>query len=224
MTEYEMATIAQANKELFVNIGMFIVSFLSVVFIYFDYRSRKSKEKAEHSILLAKDFSNIMVYKLSLLCAIFEKKEDINRILTKVKFTNFTDFDNKELESLYSKEDIKNFMKFIETFAIDMGKDKKAIALRTFIMETLNSLEYMCMYISTNVADEKYIYNSLHQMFLQSIQTLYICISTLNTDDKDKYYTNIIHVYNLWKDRYLKFCKKEEKFRKKIAPKIVKTK
>lgn len=224
MTEYEMATITQANRELIINIGMFIATFISVMFIYWDYRSRKSKERAEHSILLAKDFSNIMVYRLSLLCTIFEKKDDVNKILTKVKFTNFTDFDNTELQSLYSKEDIKSIITFIETSAIDTGKDKKAIMLRPFIMETLNSLEYMCMYISTNIADEKYIYNSLHQMFLQSIQTLYICISTLNTDDKDKYYTNIIHVYNLWKERYLKFCKKEEKMRRKLAPKIIKTK
>lgn len=87
--------------------------------------------------------------------------------------------------------------------------------IRAIICDTLNNLEYMCMYIATNVADEKCIYNSLHQQFLKAIALLYFEISFTNTDNKDKYYTNIIHVYNLWKAKYIKATKKEDKYKKK---------
>ena len=73
----------------------------------------------------------------------------------------------------------------------------------------------MCMYISTRVADEKYIYNSLHQQFLKAISLLYISISLVNTDNKDKNYTNIITVFNIWKDKYIKLEKKEQKIQLK---------
>lgn len=90
--------------------------------------------------------------------------------------------------------------------------------LRGTICNTLNNLEYLCMYIATNVADEKYIYNSLHQQFLKCIALLYFEISIANTDNKDKYYTNIIHVYNLWKKKYLCVVQKEKKLKKKLLP------
>lgn len=81
----------------------------------------------------------------------------------------------------------------------------------------------MCMYITSEVADEKYIYNSLHQQFLKTISFIYFEISLVNTDNKDKYYTNIIHVYNLWKNKYIKAQENEEKLKeeqKKIKKKL----
>ena len=80
----------------------------------------------------------------------------------------------------------------------------------------------MCMNIVTKVADEKYIYNSLHQQFIRVINLLYIHISLTNTDNKNKYYTNIIYVYNIWKDKYIKAEEKEKKLKKKMKPRISK--
>lgn len=77
--------------------------------------------------------------------------------------------------------------------------------------QALNKLEYLCMEISSRAADSNYIYQSLHQMFLRSVRILYLEISALNTKYADKYYTNIIHVYNLWQKKYIKQRDAEQK-------------
>ncbi len=79
----------------------------------------------------------------------------------------------------------------------------------------LNKLEYICMEIYSKSADSDYIYQSLHQMFLKGIRTLYLEISITNKDYVDKLYINIIRVYNLWQKKYLKEKKREEKRKRK---------
>lgn len=84
---------------------------------------------------------------------------------------------------------------------IDDSRYEKAYQLR--IMETLNTLEYFSMYFNNYVANEEIVYQSLHQSFLSTIKVLYFLISSTNKKGKDKYYTNIIKLYNKWADRYL---------------------
>ncbi len=84
------------------------------------------------------------------------------------------------------------------------------ISFSIFLSQVLNRLEYMCMHISSGLADDDYIYNSLHQVFISSMQLCYCAISNLNVSNKDKYYTNIISVYNKWSKRYYDAQEKEE--------------
>lgn len=90
--------------------------------------------------------------------------------------------------------------------------------------EVLNQLEYLCMDISSRATDSKFIYQSLHQMFLRTVRTLAVRISIYNNCFSDKYYTNIIHVYNDWTSRYMKDLKiekrKKDKINKILNPKI----
>lgn len=90
--------------------------------------------------------------------------------------------------------------------------------------ELLNQLEYICMDISSKATDSKYIYQSLHQMFLRTIRTLAADISISNKNFYNKYYTNIIHVYNSWSKKYNQDKKiekkKKEKINKILNPKI----
>lgn len=95
------------------------------------------------------------------------------------------------------------------------------------ISETLNELEYVCMNISSQAAGSKFIYQSLHQSFIRTIRILAADISCLNKGKySDKFYTNIIYVYNSWGNLYKKDLEKEEKKRKKankiLSPKIKK--
>lgn len=92
------------------------------------------------------------------------------------------------------------------------------------VSEVLNQLEYLCMDISSKATDSKFIYQSLHQMFLRTVRTLAVNISVHNSNFSDKYYTNIIHVYNDWTTRYTKDLKierrRKEKINKILNPKI----
>ena len=75
--------------------------------------------------------------------------------------------------------------------------------------ETLNKLEYICMYFNTKVANSKVVYQSLHQTFLKSIKLLYYDMAKININIKDKYYTNIIKLFNEWNMMYLQAHAKE---------------
>ena len=84
------------------------------------------------------------------------------------------------------------------------------------VFSVLNDLEYICMYISSQSAGSKYVYQSLHQIFLKTIKLLYPIICWNNDTYTDKYYVNVIYVFNEWQKHKNK-SKKKEKFRKRIA-------
>lgn len=204
---YEQISIQQADRDFHLSLAVFIITFISVLVVYIDYRHRKNKEKAEKSIEIAKDFALNIIDSLSIIYAFF-KTFHIDNIIDKVNFMQKEEFDIEELKSLYDANDIIDYKKLI----LNNDSDGK---IKDMICDTLNTLEYQCMYISTKVADEKYIYNSMHQQFLKAISLLYFEIALINIDNKDKYYTNIINVYNLWKDKYIKSINKERKIKKK---------
>lgn len=211
MTEYELASLEISKQANYFEIAVILLTFFSVLGFYIDYRNRKNKEKTEKSILLAKQFAQKTIVKISIIISTFEHL-NLDKIINKIKFTRFIEFDAEELKELYSKDEISLFIQTLN----DYDKDGKFDSL---IANTLNELEYMCMYISTGVADKNCIYNSLHQQFFKAISYLYFNISLINTDNKDKYYTNIINVYNVWTAQYVKACNREKRFKKKLKPK-----
>lgn len=93
------------------------------------------------------------------------------------------------------------------------------------VNEVLNKLEYICIGLSTHAAGSTYIYQSLHQIFFETVETLYfeIC-NTNNGKYSDKFYTNIIHVYKEWqkiREKSLQSeTKKKLKKKKTLNPKI----
>lgn len=218
LTYYEQITIQQADRQFLLDLIIGILTLVSVGLVYLDYRNRKNKERAEKSIIIAEEFAQNIIPKLALLHKFFEDKKLI-KIVNKHKFLKFSDFDVEELNELYTKEEISEYQETLNKnryiLVTDYTNENKKIDFEEYNITLLNELEHMCMYISTKVADEKYIYNSLHQQFFKSISLLYIFISLINTDTKDKYYTNLIHVYNLWTKKYIKITNKEEKFKKK---------
>lgn len=80
------------------------------------------------------------------------------------------------------------------------------------ITTLLNKLEVFAIQLNTNLADEEILYQSLHQTYLKTVKYLYPHICFVNSNDAaDKYYTNIIELYNVWRDRYIKELDKENK-------------
>lgn len=217
MNEYEQLSLYYNKQSNIIAIVVGLVTFLSLFAFYIDYRYRKNKERAEKSINLAEEFAKSIVPKLAIIYNYFENSM-LDKIISQVKFTRFIDFDSQEAHELYLPEDIKKYKDILLKNNI-IEIDNKKINIEDLIILILNELEHMCMYISTKVADGKYIYNSLHQQFFKSISLLYMSISLININNKDKYYTNIIHVYNLWVKKYIKYDNKEKKFKDKLKPK-----
>lgn len=151
----------------------------------------------------------------------------------------------QELDDIYHERLIKSIVPYVDKRKIKIDMENKKIEEIKEIKQTnpyilqnkdlpyhffdlvsdvLNQLEYICMDISSKATDSRYIYQSLHQMFLRTVRTLAVEISVDNKNFSDKYYTNIIHVYNDWTIRYVKDLKiekrKKEKINKILNPKI----
>lgn len=95
----------------------------------------------------------------------------------------------------------------------------------SLIDEVLNSLESVCINISSHAAGSVFIYQSLHQIFFDTVNILGFEISTRNNGKySDKFYTNIIYVYNEWQKLYKKSRKieanKKDQNKKILNPKI----
>ena len=169
----------------------------------------------------------------------FDKSEliclfnDNETIIQKVK----TIINSEELQQRYfreldvrvnqvKREDIKdkiyNNKEAHKLFILD-NKDMP-FKFTQLISSVLNDLEYISMYISSQNTHSKYIYQSLHQFFIRTIKLLAPIICIFNKDYCDKYYTNIICVYNEWcrlRNIDLKNeKKKKEKINKILNPKI----
>lgn len=191
-----------------------------------EYKHNKSKESAEKAIDMAKYFMDEILPGLSLINKLCEDN-GIGELLNKYKFYEYDDFDSDELHNLFSENEIKRIVDVFKNTDIpndlaceSENNKEKSIKLKLLSAILLNKLEYMCMYIASEVADGEYIYNSLHQMFLSSDQTLYVNIARLNVNEKDKYYTNIIEVYNQWKERYFVEAEREERLSQELEQKI----
>ena len=86
---------------------------------------------------------------------------------------------------------------------------------RSIKVKLLNRLEAFAMNFSTELADSKTVYQSLHQLYLSTVLLMYFDIALKNTDPKDYYYTNIISLFNMWNNEYNLQMKEEEDLRKK---------
>ena len=60
-------------------------------------------------------------------------------------------------------------------------------------MRLLNNLEFFAMHFMNDVANEEIVYRSLHKTYID------ICLN--NVKDGSKLYTNVIALYNKWKER-----------------------
>lgn len=134
---------------------------------------------------------------------------EIQQIYFRCLETNITQQNYKDLlDKVYSDEDAEKLFK--------LDNACMPFNFLGLVTSTLNDLEYISMFISSQSAGSKYIYQSLHQFFIRTIKILAPLICIQNKDYSDKYYTNIIHVYNTWCLMRKKDLKKEQKNKEKI--------
>ena len=128
---------------------------------------------------------------LNKMSEVFHSKEFINAILSSDIIYNFDlkkDFDVKLEPDKEIEPDSEKFKKLASIF------------LNEYVSGILNNLEVFAMHFTYDTAAEDVVYQSLHQSYLEIVQTLYYNISKINEDSPSKYYTNVISLYQLWKE------------------------
>lgn len=81
------------------------------------------------------------------------------------------------------------------------------------VCELLNSLEYFAMYFIHNIADKTVVFQSLHQSYIEIVETLYYNIAHQNETPESKYYTNVTNLYLEWKKILVEQRKKVDKIK-----------
>lgn len=141
-----------------------------------------------------------------------KKESDLNQIYyrlleARISFKSFDELieENKQ----YSVEEARKL------FILD--NSYLPFKFSALVTKVLNELEYLCMSLSSQAAGSKYVYQSLHQVFLRTIRLLCVEIAMSNNNHySDKYYTSIIHVYNDWTQLYTLDLEKEKKQKEKV--------
>ena len=80
----------------------------------------------------------------------------------------------------------------------------------------LNKIEWFSMVFHYGIADEETVYQSLHQAFLSTVNLMYFRIASHNTYAPNKYYTNLIWLYNHWSERLITY-QRDQKQREREA-------
>lgn len=153
-------------------------------------------------------FSDILAF-----IASDEAQQIYLRILeSQITLSSYEDLKDKQ----YSSEEASQLFK--------LDNKKFPFKFSQLVYSVLNQLEAICMNIASQAAGSKYVYQSLHQIFLQTIKLLAPIIACSNKKYSDKYYTNIIHVYNNWVNvrefEQKKEYKNIDKINKILNPKI----
>lgn len=202
----------------------------------YEYDKRRIIAQQQKASEIADIFSTEIVEKLSLISKILLENDEFLTQLREInsqKISRFDIYELREILSKYEDEEFDNFVdkmldiiksedtqKKYEELLKEMYSDDEAKKFPNkytmLIQTTLNRLEFLCMNISSNAAGSQFIYQSLHQTFLQTIHILYILISSKNVDTVDKYYTNIIEVYDMWNKEKIKNIDKFNKTNEKI--------
>lgn len=194
------------------------------------YDCTKREKQQEKAAKIANQFAEETMEKLSIINSIFTGNEKFKKLLEKVDQTKLKVFsmyemiditgDKKIIENfilLFISDELQNsYKKFLDNNYTTEEKQQFNYNFTSLVENTLNKLEAICIDISSQAAGSQYIYQSLHQEFLKSIHILSILISSYNTNNFDKYYTNIIAVYNLWQNQKQKDRKKFDKTIQKI--------
>lgn len=165
------------------------------------------------------------------------KNSKIYDIIDSIKLDQLRDFDEHEINKLFSQKDITHLQQLqksdefcksvleantIYELGLNIpaiketvkGEDNKThitleynktlIALAfmsNLVKDLLNNLEYFSLHFHHYTADESVVYQSLHQSYLEIVQIMYYFIAKTNNNSTDKYYTNIIWLFDTWRQK-----------------------
>lgn len=169
-------------------------------------------------------------------CYCFSKftPEEIQQVYQNVDFLAFykqaklnADLDTvyyNYLENLVSIETIDEIQKKHKKYSTEevrslfiLENSNLPFYFDTLIHDVLNELEYLCMYLAGQKVASRYVYTSLHQTVLKTVRVLSVEIAVAkNNLAHEKYFINLIKIYNEWLKIYAKNLKRETKKREDL--------
>lgn len=172
-----------------------IKQFEAILYVY--------RESGITEILQAIPANNLKRFdKLELECILSSKKIDFIRNAFSTKKFNDALAQycsvNEEWATCIEYQSVNDDGK-VKTFVIKQSAVR--YKFNNLLNDLLNSLEFFSMHFIHETADESVVYQSLHNAFIQIVQTLYydICMNNSGLSEQ-KVYTKTIELYHLWRE------------------------
>lgn len=194
--------------------SVFVIT--GAVFAVIQYKKQRKLTRISNAIDLAKYFATDIIDRACLVYAVFRDDKEIMAIIDKhleeiqdAKYIN-----SNEYEQIFSQEEREKYDKFLDK-KIKISEDK-VIELSDILQDTINELEHCSISFNTGLAEEKAVYQSMHQVILNLFPCAYPWIGSINQNGVDLYYTNLSELYARWTQIRKKALKKEAKASKKL--------
>lgn len=197
----------------------------------YQYTKNKISKQQEKASEIAQDFSNTLIEKMGIISDVLMPNHEIQKMITKIvkskKLNQFTTLEIRNIledekcfekcdKIIHSKRTQERYNEILKERYNDIEKNRFDSYFPFLVENTLNHLEAICINISSQAAGSQFIYDSLHQSFLRTVEILSIKLSSNNRNNVDKYFTNIIQVYDMWNKQKMKDIQKLRKTQNKI--------
>lgn len=207
-----------------------IALLITAIWAIYQFDKNNSRKQQEKGAEIAIDFADDFIEKFTIISKVLLENEEIKKMVSKVANSKISSFTTMEIENIVkdkacfnkynkiiqSKRTQARYTQLLNKLYSEKEKEKFNSNFFLLVENTLNYLEAICVNISSQAAGSDYIYNSLHQSFLNFVEILAIKISTNNNNNVDKFFTHIIQVYNMWNIQKNKDIIKLRKTEKKI--------
>jgi|GEM_PF-3275325 len=180
-----------------------IVAISTLVLYYFEYRKGREefkkageRQRAEKAVEIAKHFAKAILPQIfemhDLIAADLFRRKAWEKIITKLNLV----FDRDEAYGLVGAEELQEIASDYRDPKNEQKYDK--------ISDLLNQLEAISIEFNKNIADEETVYQSLHGVFILTMQQLYLDIALNNAGVRqgpEKLYTGCVELYKKWRKR-----------------------
>ena len=190
-----------------------VISSLFVIFgtilAFIQYFHQKKLARIREASNIAKYFEEDMVDMISLIMIYVSLDQEIDRIIKekRERIEKAKYFNAEELDEIFSKDEIKKYREFIS----DKNKVNGKVTIKDLLSMTMNKMEHCAISFNSNLAEDKTVYQSLHQLVFKIMPIAYVYIASLNTNNVDKYYTNACLLYRNWLNIRNNALKKEKR-------------
>jgi len=205
--------------------GLFVTT--GVIIALIQYISNNHEIEREHertSIIEAANIADVycdtIIVLSNILSKLYMNNDGLKEILTSIEKSDLKLFNKDELQSIFNKDIIPDWVsfltaQFVKDNNIVCGNTKDVEKAKSSIMGTVmmlsNKLESLCIKLNTGIADKDTVYQSLHRDFFDSIQMIYPFLVFNNTNEFDRYYSNVSKLYIEWKEKHTEAQKREAK-------------
>lgn len=215
-------------------VGFFTVIGVCMAILQYMYNSKanqkeRNRDKIKEAVAIAEKFSKEIIPMTDKLTRMYSSGIS-KQMLEQIKKSTLKKFNVYELEEIFYQNRtaiIKAWSKGCYDAYINHRRTPDSIKtlekselmdaeIKPVLVNLSNQIEAICININSGIADEQTLYQSIHAIFFDIIEKLYIYMVRNNFTECDRLYYNSMRLYVYWKNKYVNISDDENRAREAI--------